>query len=101
NDLYKKDCDCRKPKPGLIKRAALELLIDIKKSYMIGDKITDIQLANEAGMKGILVLTGYGKKDYDIIKKDGLKSPSYIARDIYDAVKWILRDKKKSAKKRF
>ncbi|MEK6656823.1 MAG: lipopolysaccharide heptosyltransferase II [Nitrospirota bacterium] len=101
NDLYKKDCDCRKPKPGLIKRAADELLIDIKKSYMIGDKITDIQMAKEAGMKGILVLTGYGKKDYDIIKKDGLKAPAYIARDIYDAVKWILRDKKKSAEKRF
>lgn len=101
NDLYKKDCDCRKPKPGLIKRAADELSIDIKKSYMIGDKITDIQLAKEAGMKGILVLTGYGKKDYAIIKKDGLKAPAYIARDIYDAVKWILRDKKKSAEKGF
>ena len=57
----------------MIKRAADELLIDIKKSYMIGDKITDIQMAKEAGMKGILVLTGYGKKDYDIIKKTGLR----------------------------
>lgn len=101
NNFYKKDCDCRKPKPGLIKRAADELSIDIKKSYMIGDKITDIQLANEADMKGILVLTGYGKNDYAIIKKDGLKAPAYIARDLYDAVKWILRDKKKSAEKRF
>ena len=101
NNFYKKDCDCRKPKPGLIKRAADELSIDIKKSYMIGDKITDIHLADETGMKGVLVLTGYGKKDYDIIKKDRLKAPAYIARDLYDAVKWILRDKKKSAEKRF
>lgn len=101
NDIYKKACDCRKPEIGMLKKAAKELSINMKDSYMIGDKITDIQLAHKAKIKGILVLTGYGKKEYGIIKKDGLKHPDYVAKDLHDAVRWILRDRKKSAKQRF
>mgnify|MGYP003393251197 CR=1 FL=1 len=101
NDIYKKACDCRKPEPGLLKKAANELSINMKDSYMIGDKITDIQLAYKAKIKGILVLTGYGKKEYGIIKKNGLKHPDYVAKDLHDAVRWILRDRKKSVKQRF
>ncbi|MBI5181846.1 MAG: lipopolysaccharide heptosyltransferase II [Nitrospirae bacterium] len=99
NDEYKKACDCRKPEIGMLKMAAKELSIDMKGSYMIGDKITDIQMADKAKIKGILVLTGYGKKEYDIIKKNGLDHPAYVAKDLHDAVRWILKDKEKKCKK--
>lgn len=58
------DCGCRKPEPGMIKRAAKELKIDLRRSYVIGDREHDVQLANKAGAKGILVLTGYGRRTF-------------------------------------
>lgn len=57
---FKKDCDCRKPKPGMLEQGAEELGLDLKSSYMIGDKITDVEAGHRVGAKGILVLTGYG-----------------------------------------
>jgi len=61
-------CNCRKPKTGLILQALEKYPIDLKKSYMVGDKIVDIETAYNAGIKGILVLTGYGKGElkYDL-----------------------------------
>lgn len=53
-------CQCRKPRPGLARRAARDLGIDLKKSYVIGDHMKDIGLARRIGAKGILVLTGAG-----------------------------------------
>lgn len=56
------ECDCRKPKPGLILQAAKKHRIDLKQSYMVGDKASDLELAANAGVKAVLVLTGYGKE---------------------------------------
>lgn len=53
-------CGCRKPNPGMIHKAAIEHDIDIDQSYMIGDKISDMELALNANLTGILVKTGYG-----------------------------------------
>ena len=86
---YKTDCDCRKPEPGMLLRAAKDLDIDLSRSYMIGDMPKDIQAARGAGIKGILVRTGYGKNAIPA------GSPVYIARDILDAVKWIMKDRNK------
>jgi len=77
--------------------AARELNIDLTSSYMIGDRFWDIEAAKKVGAKGILVKTGYGK---DLLQDDGPNAPSseatpdFIAADILDAVKWILRDRK-------
>lgn len=57
------DCDCRKPKTGLLKQAVDWKDIDKDNSYVVGDKLIDIELAKRAGIKGILVLTGYGKEE--------------------------------------
>lgn len=92
---YKKDCECRKPKIGMIKKAAKELDIDLSRSYMVGDRGADIQMAKEFGGKGVLVLTGYGKGEYEYLNHTWPKKPDYIAEDLYDAVEWILRDAKK------
>jgi D,D-heptose 1,7-bisphosphate phosphatase len=84
--IYKRDCDCRKPKPGLLLQAAAEMNIDLARSYMIGDMLKDIEAGKKAGARGILVKTGYGS---NIVRTD---MPAYIAEDILDAVKWLLKD---------
>jgi D-glycero-D-manno-heptose 1,7-bisphosphate phosphatase len=81
-------CRCRKPNIGLLERAIEEFDIDPSRSYVIGDKVTDVDFAERAKSLGIIVKTGYGRGEiiYRLNKK-----PLYIAEDIYDAVKWIMR----------
>ncbi|MCE5300066.1 MAG: HAD family hydrolase [Spirochaetia bacterium] len=85
---YLKDCDCRKPKTGMIKAAAKKFNIDIKKSVVIGDKLTDVHLGKNAGTKTALVLTGYGKEEKALISK-AYDRPDFIGRDFYAAAKWF------------
>src|SRR5262245_33354588 len=59
---YRRECDCRKPKPGLLRVAARELDIDLSRSWMIGDKVTDAQAGAAAGCRTILVRTGHGRE---------------------------------------
>lgn len=88
---YSKDCECRKPKVGLIKQASVDFKeIDLNNSYVIGDKECDIELAKNAGFKGILVKTGYGAQILDQMEI----KPDYIAKDIKEAVNWLLDDLK-------
>jgi D-glycero-D-manno-heptose 1,7-bisphosphate phosphatase len=88
---YKKDCECRKPKTGMIMRAVQELGVNAQGAYMIGDKLTDIELARNFGGRGILLLTGYGKEE--IKKLDPRRhNPAYIGKDILDAVEWIRKN---------
>ncbi len=58
--IYRIDCDCRKPKSGMLLRAARELGIDLAQSWMIGDRRTDLEAGAAAGCRTILVRTGYG-----------------------------------------
>jgi len=85
---YKRDCDCRKPKPGLLMQAAREMNIDLARSYMVGDMLRDVETGKRAGAKAILVCTGYGA---NIVRTD---MPAFIAEDILEAVRWILEDRK-------
>ena len=55
-------CRCRKPAPGMARRAARELNLDLKRSYVIGDQARDIELASNIGARGVLVLTGAGRR---------------------------------------
>jgi len=59
---YNVDCDCRKPKPGMIMEAQRKKDLDLSQCYLVGDKLSDVQLAHNAGVKAILVLTGYGSE---------------------------------------
>ena len=90
--VYKKDCECRKPKPGMLELAAKELDIDLKLSYMIGDKESDIMAGVNAGCKTILVITGYGKKELSRLRIDDHLEPDYVADDLYEASKIILEE---------
>ena len=75
------DCDCRKPKIGLLEKAAKDFNIDLEKSIVIGDSTLDIKMAENAGMTSILVKTGQAGLDnkYDV-------HPTYVAKDLLDAV---------------
>lgn len=89
---YKLECDCRKPHNGLIKKASKKHDIDLKRSFMIGDRLSDIETGRQSGIKTILVLTGEGKKAKESKEMSAL-SPDHVAKDLYSAVKWILERK--------
>ncbi len=73
------DCACRKPKPGMIIRAARELSIDLKRSVMIGDKTGDILAGKRADLKTILVKTGYGGSDKIYNVKPNVKTKNILS----------------------
>lgn len=65
-------CGCRKPEPGLLLRAAGEMGIDLGRSWLVGDNVTDILAGRRAGCKTVMVLTGLGKKQLPQLEKHGL-----------------------------
>jgi D-glycero-D-manno-heptose 1,7-bisphosphate phosphatase len=87
-------CPCRKPKPALIFQAARDLDLDLSRSYLVGDRYKDVETAANAGVKGILVLTGYGRGEFDFIREKAAAQPLYVAQDLEDAAAWILADMK-------
>lgn len=84
---YRQACNCRKPSGGLIERAAREHRIDLSRSYVVGDKRVDIELARQMGMPAILVLTGQGRRHLT----SGSLQPDYVASDLTAAARWILQ----------
>lgn len=84
------ECDCRKPKPGMLFQAARELDLDLSRSYFIGDALTDMLAADAAGVKGILVLSGRGAAEAEKLG-DSAKWP--VASDLDEAVSLILSGK--------
>ena len=83
------DCECRKPKTGMIDEAVKKYNIDLSKSYMVGDSTMDLELARNAGVKSVLVDTGFAGDDgkYD-------RSCDIEAKDLLDAVEKIIKDMK-------
>jgi len=85
---YRTLCECRKPGSGMLKQAEAEFDIDLKSSFVIGDRIVDIQTAYPVGAKSILVLTGYGQKEYEEIKSQNINL-DYVAKDLLDAMQFV------------
>ncbi|MBI2612536.1 HAD family hydrolase [Candidatus Kaiserbacteria bacterium] len=85
---YAIDCDCRKPKTGLLERAAKEHGVELSRSVMIGDKMIDIEAGRAVGARTILVLTGQGKREWTAWKADF--KPAYVAKDLTGAMAWLL-----------
>ena len=77
------NCNCRKPKTKFLEDAEKEFDIDLKKSFVIGDRKSDFEMGKNAGCKTIHVLTGFGIKAKNDVK------PDYFAKDLLDAAKWI------------
>jgi D-glycero-D-manno-heptose 1,7-bisphosphate phosphatase len=109
---YLRNCDCRKPSPGLLLRAIEELSLEPEHSYMVGDTVKDIEAAARIGARGILVRTGYGAEAADALGvaegpeqknpcsevcppgEEVVIRPVHIAGDILAAVRWLLKDRK-------
>ncbi|MFH1258633.1 MAG: D-glycero-beta-D-manno-heptose 1,7-bisphosphate 7-phosphatase [Elusimicrobiota bacterium] len=86
------NCSCRKPNTGMIEQAVKKFpAIDLSRSFMVGDKLLDVLLAHRAGMQGVLVLTGYGKKEAERGSKKELEKPDHTANDLLLAAEWILK----------
>jgi D-glycero-D-manno-heptose 1,7-bisphosphate phosphatase len=89
-------CSCRKPQPGLLLQAAQDLGLDLSRSYLVGDRYVDIQTAVNAGVQGILVLTGYGLGEYEHFHAHTQSKPVHVALNLLDAVDFIVAQFKTS-----
>lgn len=87
---YKVICDCRKPKPGLLIRAAKEMSLDLPSSWMIGDNFTDVQAGIAAGCRTILL--GKAKCELCRLLDENNTHPDFIALNILDACKIITKE---------
>ena len=89
-EKYRQACDCRKPKTGMLLQAAKELNLDLARSFLVGDRWSDIKCAHQAGCAPLLVLTGYGRGDCQYIGPGQKIQPAFVAENLLDAVEWIL-----------
>lgn len=90
NSPYTVDCDCRKPKTGLIDRAVKELDIDRGHSYMAGDKWSDVELAQRAGVHAVLVTSGFAPDEPGNKRPERVHDPDFIAPGLTEAAEWII-----------
>ena len=97
SERYRRDCGCRKPKPGMLLRARDELGIDLEASYMIGEQLKDLEAGAAVGARPILVLTGYGRGEFEYHSHRWRLKPHFVAEDLLDAVEWILRAERANA----
>ncbi|HVC21533.1 MAG TPA: HAD family hydrolase [Vicinamibacterales bacterium] len=88
-DRYRLECGCRKPKTGMVRAAAEALDLDLERSFVIGDRWLDVQMAQAAGSRGILVRTGYGRTEV-LDPPEGARA-DLVAEHLLEAVGWILR----------
>ncbi len=91
---YRQRCRCRKPATGLIEEAVKELSLDPSQSYVVGDRGVDIEFARQVGAKAILVLTGYGKGEWEYCRAEWKVKPDYVAADLFEAVQWIIQQER-------
>jgi D,D-heptose 1,7-bisphosphate phosphatase len=80
-DKYRKKCNCRKPRTGLIDKACSEYAIDLEHSYMVGDRASDIMLGKNAGIKTVLLESGYGSQ-----RLESDVSADYVLKDLRDFI---------------
>jgi D-glycero-D-manno-heptose 1,7-bisphosphate phosphatase len=86
---YRRECDCRKPSPGMVEQAVRRFGIDVKKSFVVGDHRGDIVLGRNVGATSIFVLTGHGSEELEKLTQEGT-IPDHVAADIGAAVDYIL-----------
>jgi D-glycero-D-manno-heptose 1,7-bisphosphate phosphatase len=85
-------CECRKPLPGLLHRAAREHELDLAASWVVGDRYADLEMGYAAGGRGILVMTGYGRGEYELHRESWPRQPDAIADNLRDAVAHVLQN---------
>jgi len=87
---FRQDCDCRKPRPGLLKRAEAELGADLARSWVVGDRHGDLQLAWNVGARGALVKSGYGLGEWTHLAPRWPRPPDLVADHLLEAAERIV-----------
>lgn len=90
---YRLDCDCRKPRPGLIKRAQKEFEIDLEESWMIGDRYSDIELAHNAGVRSAFVMSGYGRGEWEYQRETWKQQPDLVGENLLTVVQSLVAER--------
>lgn len=87
---YRQVCNCRKPKPGMLLRAVEEFGVDVRRSFVIGDRYSDIELADNAGARSIFVLSGYGRGEYEHQRTHWKVQPGWVVENLLEASRVVL-----------
>jgi D-glycero-D-manno-heptose 1,7-bisphosphate phosphatase len=87
---YRLDCECRKPRPGMLRQAAADLGLDLARSFVIGDRHVDLALAWSVGARGALVTTGYGLGELTHLGRSWPRPPDLVAQHVLEAVERVL-----------
>ena len=87
-ESYRRSCSCHKPLPGMVDRAAAALDLDVSRSYVVGDRWTDVQLARAVGAKAVLVQTGYGVTQ--LADPPPGETADAVHANLLEAVGWML-----------
>jgi D-glycero-D-manno-heptose 1,7-bisphosphate phosphatase len=90
---YRRDCDCRKPRPGLLTRAAAELDLALGESWVVGDRLGDLQVAWAVGARGAMVKTGYGRGELRHHAPAWPRQPDLVAEHLLEAVARIVHER--------
>ena len=85
NAQYNKDCDCRKPKAGMLHQAEQKYPIDLRRSFVIGDRCIDVAAGKAVGAGTVMVSTGYGANEIHACRNE----PDYFALDLHDGVHYV------------
>ena len=86
------NCACRKPRPGMLVRAAREHRLTVRGSWMVGDRYVDMEMAHAVGCRSILVLSGYGRGEYEWHREKWKRQPGHVVENLEAAVEIILEE---------
>ena len=86
------NCGCRKPLPGMLERAAREHSLELSGSAIVSDRYDDLRMGHAAGCRSILVLTGYGRGEYEWNRAGWPRQPDHVVPDLAAAVDVILKE---------
>jgi D-glycero-D-manno-heptose 1,7-bisphosphate phosphatase len=92
------NCNCRKPLPGMLERAAAEHNLELKSSVLVSDRYDDISMSHAAGCTGILVLSGYGRGEHEWNRHKWPRQPDAVVENLKEAVDLILPKRKRATK---
>lgn len=92
-EAYRKNCRCRKPATGMVEEAAKRFPINLQASYVVGDSTRDMELGFNAGARTILVMTGYGRGNYEYQRSRWPRMPDLIAENLLEAAEKILEER--------
>ncbi len=87
---WRQECDCRKPKPGLLLRAAADLGLDLTASVVVGDRPSDLVVGRTVAARTVLVLTGYGLGEWEFRRAAMPVAPDHVAADLLEAAEWAI-----------